>query len=49
MIAHAQPGLIETYDRYAYLEEKRRGLGLWEARLRGIVSPPDSNVVSIRG
>jgi hypothetical protein len=31
MIAHAQPGLKKTYDRYAYVEEKRRGFGLWEA------------------
>jgi len=49
MIAHAQPGLKKTYDRYAYVEEKRRGFGLWEAHLRGIVQHQSSNVVPLRG
>ncbi|MCC8949207.1 tyrosine-type recombinase/integrase [Bradyrhizobium sp. Arg62] len=48
MIAHAQPGLKKTYDRYAYIEEKRRGFGLWEAHLRGILQQLDK-VVALRG
>ena len=39
IIAHAQPGLIQTYDRWSFLEEKRQGIELWEARLRGIITP----------
>jgi integrase len=39
MIAHAQPGLHQVYDRYAYSDEKRRGFELWEERLRGLLYP----------
>jgi integrase len=39
VIAHAQPGLHKVYDQYAYLDEKRRALELWAARLRAIVEP----------
>jgi integrase len=48
MIAHAQ-GLKKVYDQYLYLEEKRAGFGLWEARLRGILQRQASNVVALRG
>jgi len=46
-IGHAQPGLHQVYDQYAYLDEKRRALTLWAGRLRDIVSPPPPNVVSM--
>jgi hypothetical protein len=49
MIAHAQPGLKKTYDRYAYVEEKRRGFGLWEQHLLGILQHPTGNVVALHG
>lgn len=49
MIAHAQKGMHAVYDQYSYIEEKRHGFGLWNARLRGILDPPGSNVVPIRG
>jgi integrase len=38
IIGHAQPGLIQVYDRWSHLEEKRHGLELWEARLRDILT-----------
>jgi integrase len=38
IIGHAQPGLIQTYDRWSFLDEKRQGIELWEARLRGIIA-----------
>lgn len=41
IIGHAQPGLIQTYDRFAFEDEKRRGLELWEERLSQIVEPAD--------
>jgi integrase len=47
MIAHAQPGLHRVYDQHAYLEEKRRGFALWEARLAGILHPSPAGVVDI--
>jgi integrase len=46
MIAHAQPGMHQTYDLYDYLEEKRAGFGLWHDRLRGILAA-ESNVVAL--
>jgi integrase len=39
LLAHARPGLHKVYGQYSYLEEKRRGLELWHARLRAIVEP----------
>jgi hypothetical protein len=50
VIAHTKPGLHKVYDQYAYLDEKRRALDLWAARMRSIVErPPLSlNVVELR-
>jgi integrase len=45
VIAHTKPGLHKVYDQHAYLDEKRRALDLWAARLRSIVEPPPANVV----
>ena len=48
MIAHAQPGLHKVYDLYNYLQEKRIGFELWEARLRGILAPkPPADVADL--
>jgi integrase len=49
VIAHTKPGLHKVYDQHAYLDEKRRALDLWAARLRNIVEPLSSNVVWIDG
>ena len=48
MIAHAQPGIIQTYNLWSFMEEKRQGFELWEARLRGIIARPADNVVALR-
>jgi len=48
VIAHARPGLHKVYDQHSYQDEKRECLTLWEARLRGIVAPMQSNVVALR-
>jgi hypothetical protein len=46
VIGHAKPGLHKVYDQHAYLDEKRRALELWTARLRAIVEPESpTNVV----
>jgi integrase len=47
VIAHARPGLHRVYDQFSYLDEKRRALDLWAARLRDIVTPPPANVVPL--
>jgi integrase len=44
VIAHTKPGLHKVYDQHAYLDEKRRTLELWAAKLRDIVEPPPANV-----
>jgi integrase len=40
VIAHARAGMHKIYDQFAYLDEKREALQLWEKRLRGILAPP---------
>jgi integrase len=47
VIAHSRPGLRKVYDQFGYLDEKRRALDLWSARLRDIVETPPANVVHI--
>ena len=47
VIGHTKPGLHKVYDQHAYLDEKRRALDLWAARLRGIVAPAPANVIAI--
>jgi integrase len=47
VIAHTKPGLHKVYDQHAYLDEKRRALDLWAARLRTIVEPAPANVVPL--
>lgn len=45
VIAHARPGLRRVYDQFAYLDEKRRALELWESHLAGLLRPARNNVV----
>ena len=48
VIGHQQAGVKAIYDRYAYLDEKRRALELWQTRLRDIVEPAPANVTKLR-
>ena len=48
VIGHQQVGVKATYDRYAYADEKRKALELWQARLRDIVEPAPDNVTKLR-
>jgi integrase len=49
VIAHTKPGLHRVYDQHAYLDEKRRALELWAARLKTIIEPQaGGNVVALR-
>jgi integrase len=47
VIGHALKGLHKVYDRYEYLDEKRRALELWQQRLRGILNPTPDNVTRL--
>jgi integrase len=54
-LGHTQKGLHKVYDQYAYLDEKRECLTLWEARLLSLCEPPPAepavdagNVVPLR-
>jgi integrase len=42
VLAHIEGGVKRTYNRYAYLDEKRDALMRWEARLREIRTDPAS-------
>jgi hypothetical protein len=48
VIGHTQKGLHKVYDQHAYLEEKKRALEWWAARLRDILEPPPSNIVQFQ-
>jgi integrase len=37
ILAHTMPGLKKVYDQWAYLDEKREALELWNARVKEIV------------
>jgi integrase len=47
VISHARKGLHKVYDQHSYLDEKRRCLGLWEARLEAILRPRPADVASL--
>lgn len=36
VLNHVQPGIVGTYDRHAYLDEKREALEKWEAHLNAL-------------
>jgi integrase len=39
VLAHARPGIVGVYDRWAYLPEKREALEQWSAFLAGLIRP----------
>jgi integrase len=47
VIGHGPKGLQRVYDRYEYLDEKRRCLELWQTRLSGILSPTPDNITDL--
>jgi integrase len=44
VLGHVQPGVLGTYDRHAYLEEKGQALLRLASKIRDIVTPPPANV-----
>jgi hypothetical protein len=47
VIAHQRPGMHKIYDQFAYLDQKRTLLRLWEQRLAGILAPKPAGVADI--
>ncbi len=45
VLNHQPRGLVKTYNRHEYLNEKRDALARWARRVQEIVSPPPANVV----
>ena len=41
LLAHAKLGLDKTYNKYEYLDEKRKALLKWHRLLRNIAEPPE--------
>jgi integrase len=48
-IAHSQKGLHKTYDRHAYLDEKRAALTKWERHALAVCEPTPANVIEFAG
>jgi hypothetical protein len=47
VLAHVFPGVVGTYDRHTYLDEKREALERWADLLRDIIDP-SRKVVALR-
>lgn len=47
VLNHADRTVTGIYDRYEYLEEKRRALEAWGSHLGSLIAPPAGNVVPI--
>ena len=48
IMAHVQPGIAATYNKYQYLDEKRIALEAWATRLKLIIDPPAPNVLAFQ-
>ena len=48
VLAHVQPGIRGTYNKFKYLDEKRHALELWAGKLSDIMRPPAANVTPLR-
>jgi hypothetical protein len=47
VLAHVFPGVVGTYDRHSYIDEKREALERWAGLLRDIIDP-SRKVVALR-
>ncbi len=48
VLNHTMQGVMATYQRYAFLPEKRRALNLWADFLTNLTAAQDSNVISFK-
>ncbi len=42
MLGHVQGGIVGTYDRFSYLDQKRKLLTLWQDLVMDMVNPPEA-------
>jgi integrase len=47
ILAHARPSLHRTYDKYQYLDERRRAYELWQKKLTSIVEKRSADVIDL--
>ena len=47
LLNHQQDKLVQTYNRHAYLEEKRDALNRWSRHVMGIITPPPENILRL--
>jgi integrase len=47
ILAHTRPSLHRVYDKYAYLDERRRAYELWEMKLTSIIERRSADVVDL--
>lgn len=48
VIGHGRKGIQRVYDQHTYLTEMHEALEAWAERLRTIIDPPPTNVVTLR-
>jgi integrase len=48
VIGHRQRGLLQIYNQWDYLPERREALTLWAKHLKSIIEPTPDNVVTLR-
>jgi integrase len=48
VLNHADRTVTGIYDRYEYLDEKRRAMDAWGQYLENLIAPPGTNVVPLR-
>jgi hypothetical protein len=49
VLNHKEGGVTKIYNRYSYLDEKRRALETWGRKVESLIRPPLENVVTLRG
>lgn len=48
VLNHKEGGVTQIYNRYSYLDEKRRALETWARHVESLVRPAEGNVVELR-
>jgi integrase len=48
ILAHVRPSLHRTYDKYKYLDERRRAYELWQGKLTSIIERRSADVIKMQ-
>jgi integrase len=48
VLNHREGGVTKIYNRYGYLDEKRKALEAWAVHIDRLLNPPTANVVTLR-